>query len=72
MTPVYSGLSNKQNSSGITYFTLDVVCGMEMNYDLAPFSSDYKGRTFKFCSFVCYQKFNKNPAVASLTNWRAY
>ena len=38
----------------------DPVCGMEIGEDL-KFRSDYRGRTYHFCSAACKQRFDKKP-----------
>ena len=39
----------------------DFVCGIEIDWDKAPASYDYKGKTYKFCSQQCKNAFNWNP-----------
>lgn len=39
----------------------DPVCGMQVNESNAPAKSDYKGRTYYFCSLDCKQTFDNNP-----------
>ena len=39
----------------------DPVCGMDVNESQAAGKSDYKGKTFYFCSPSCKQKFDQNP-----------
>ena len=39
----------------------DLVCGMEVDKDLANASSDYKGKHYFFCSLECKDKFTKEP-----------
>jgi len=40
----------------------DPVCGMTIDALKAAGKSDYKGRTNYFCSPVCLEKFEANPA----------
>ena len=40
----------------------DVVCGMEVNEKTARFKSEYKGKTYYFCSGFCKEAFDVNPA----------
>jgi len=39
----------------------DVVCHMEIDEKTAKWKSDYKGKTYHFCSPMCKQKFDRNP-----------
>jgi len=39
----------------------DVVCGMEVNEKTARFKSEYKGKTYYFCSGFCKEAFDANP-----------
>jgi YHS domain-containing protein len=38
----------------------DPVCNMQVNEQNAP-KSDYKGRTYYFCSLDCKEQFDNNP-----------
>jgi YHS domain-containing protein len=40
---------------------LDVVCKMQVNEKTAKWKSEYKAKTYSFCSQVCKQEFDKNP-----------
>jgi len=40
----------------------DSVCGMNVNEKTARFKSEYKGKTYYFCSQACKAAFDKNPA----------
>lgn len=40
----------------------DVVCGMQVEPAKAAGSSQYKGRTYYFCSPGCKATFDANPA----------
>ena len=42
-------------------FVIDLVCGMELAPDEAKFSSEYKEKTYYFCSENCKQHFDNNP-----------
>lgn len=42
-------------------FVMDLVCGMEITPDDAKFSSEYKGKTYYFCSESCKTHFDDNP-----------
>lgn len=42
-------------------FVMDLVCGMELTPDEAKFSSEYKGKTYYFCSEGCKNHFDDNP-----------
>ena len=40
----------------------DTVCGMEVDEQRAARTSEYKGRTYYFCSPGCQQRFEEDPA----------
>jgi len=40
----------------------DPICGMNVDEKTAKFKSDYKGKTYYFCSKMCKTTFDKNPA----------
>ena len=40
----------------------DVVCGMQVDPPKAAGTSEYKGKTYCFCSKGCKTKFDANPA----------
>ncbi len=40
---------------------IDPVCGMHIDPEEAPASSEYKEHTFYFCSDTCKQKFDADP-----------
>lgn len=40
----------------------DPVCGMQIETTDAAGQSDYKGRTYYFCSSSCKEQFDANPA----------
>lgn len=40
----------------------DPVCKMDVDQNTAKFKSDYKGKTYYFCSLGCRSNFDKNPA----------
>ena len=39
----------------------DVVCGMQVDPAKAAGSSQYKGKTYYFCSTACKTQFDANP-----------
>lgn len=39
----------------------DPVCGMEVTAETAAGKSEYKGKTYYFCSVADKQTFDKNP-----------
>jgi P-type Cu+ transporter len=39
----------------------DPVCGMEINIDTAPATSEYRGEIYYFCSAGCKDAFEKDP-----------
>lgn len=39
----------------------DPVCGMSVDEKKMPVSTEYKGRTYSFCSPGCRDTFTKNP-----------
>jgi len=40
----------------------DLVCGMIVDEKKTKFKSDYKGKTYYFCSSACKSTFDKNPS----------
>ncbi len=40
---------------------LDPVCGMRINPNEAAGTSEYKGKTYYFCSLGCKRDFDKDP-----------
>ncbi len=40
----------------------DPVCGMNVDEKTATLKSEYKGKTYYFCSQTCKETFDKNPA----------
>lgn len=42
---------------------LDPVCKMEVEEEQAAAISVYKGKTYHFCSPVCKERFEKDPAM---------
>lgn len=42
-------------------YVIDLVCGMELTPDEVKFSSEYKGKTYFFCSQNCKEHFDNNP-----------
>lgn len=43
------------------YMEKDVVCGMQVDPAKAAGSSEYKGKTYYFCSTDCKAQFDANP-----------
>ncbi len=39
----------------------DPVCGMQVDEKKAAATSNYKGKTYYFCSVSCKEQFQKNP-----------
>ncbi|HIH75426.1 MAG TPA: YHS domain-containing protein [Methanosarcina sp.] len=39
----------------------DPVCKMKVNRGDAKFTSEYRGKTYYFCSLSCKKKFDENP-----------
>lgn len=39
----------------------DPICGMEVDEKTAEFKSEYKGKTYCFCSVTCKNQFDKDP-----------
>jgi len=40
----------------------DPICGMNVDEKTARLKSEYKGKTYYFCSQMCKTTFDKNPA----------
>ncbi len=49
------------DSDQIEMEQVDPVCGMMVDPNTAPATSDYKGQIYYFCSFGCKQDFEKDP-----------
>lgn len=45
-----------------TKISSDPVCGMNVSAETAQFKSEYKGKTYVFCSAHCKQTFDENPS----------
>lgn len=43
-------------------FSMDPVCGMQVDAQSATHTSTYQGRPFAFCSAGCKRAFDANPA----------
>jgi len=39
----------------------DPICNMTVDEKTTKFKSDYKGKTYYFCSSACKSTFDKNP-----------
>ena len=39
----------------------DSVCGVEVDKETAPASSEYNGTTYYFCSEACKEEFDADP-----------
>jgi Cu+-exporting ATPase len=48
----------------------DVVCGMEVREDRAAATSEYKGKTYYFCSEYCKKEFDRNPKKYLSPAWK--
>jgi len=46
----------------------DPVCGMQVNEKTAAGKSEYKGKTYYFCSPGCKSTFDKDPARFAATS----
>ena len=40
----------------------DVICGMQVDPATAAGKSEYKGKTYYFCSTACKTRFDSDPA----------
>jgi YHS domain-containing protein len=49
----------------------DPICGMNVDEKTAKFKSDYKGKTYYFCSQMCKTTFDKDPAKYSGSSGRS-
>ena len=43
----------------------DLICGMEVNEKTAKHKTEYRGKTYYFCSQMCKTTFDRNPAKYS-------
>jgi len=39
----------------------DLVCGMDVDENTAKYRTEYKGKSYYFCSPVCKSKFDTDP-----------
>jgi Cu+-exporting ATPase len=46
---------------GATAQQVDPVCGMLVDPNTAPATSEYNGQTYYFCSFGCKRDFDTDP-----------
>lgn len=53
-----TGTQSDQNENGVV---TDLVCGMEIDPNTAKFKSEFKGKTYYFCSPSCKQQFDNDP-----------
>lgn len=51
----------KQDVAEGVVMTIDPVCRMKVNEKKAIFKSEYKGKTYYFCSAQCKNEFERNP-----------
>ncbi|MDH4271327.1 MAG: copper ion binding protein, partial [Candidatus Aminicenantes bacterium] len=47
----------------------DVVCGMQVREDRAAATSEFKGKTYYFCSESCKEEFDRNPEKYLSPTW---
>lgn len=40
----------------------DVVCGMDVDPNTGPATSEYQGKTYYFCGPACKKRFDADPA----------
>ena len=45
----------------------DPVCGMDVDENSAPATSDYEGRTYYFCAPGCKREFDSDPQKYATT-----
>ena len=48
-------------SDGSPVYTIDPVCGANVDQDLAPAKTGYAGETYYFCSKACQDNFELDP-----------
>jgi YHS domain-containing protein len=41
----------------------DVVCGKDVDPEVAMYSSNYQGKTYYFCSDMCKKQFDEDPEL---------
>lgn len=49
----------------MSMLAFDPICGMEVNPEMAAFSTHYRGQTYFCCSGNCKDHFDYNPALYS-------
>jgi YHS domain-containing protein len=42
---------------------IDPICGMEVDPQTAEYKSEYKGKTYYFCSLDCKRQFDQEPEM---------
>jgi Cu+-exporting ATPase len=53
---------NQEEEESPMETTTDSVCGMAIDVSAAAGSATYAGRTYRFCSSACQQRFEADPA----------
>jgi YHS domain-containing protein len=48
----------------------DPVCGMDVDPQSAEYTSDYRGKTYYFCSFDCKRQFDLEPEAFTNPNFK--
>ena len=48
---------------------IDPICGMEVDPRTAEYRSEYKGKTYYFCSFDCKHTFDLEPEAHTNPNY---
>lgn len=61
MNNIHQGYAKAETSTGGTGVSIDPVCGMTVNPDVAVGSYEYHGQTYYFCSTHCLNKFREAP-----------
>ena len=49
----------------------DPICGMDVDPQTAEYQTEYKGKTYYFCSFDCKRQFDLQPEAYTDPNYRA-
>ncbi len=47
-------------------WTLDPVCGMEVDPDSTPFKAEFERKTYHFCNKSCFEHFKADPSRYAL------
>ncbi len=59
-----------RSREGSDSMAIDPICGMELDPQTAEYKSEYKGKTYYFCSFDCKKQFDMEPEAHMNPNYQ--